>query len=174
MGIYRYVRDRDELLDLVVEQVLQQLPSEASGGTWKERAAELFGGFRRMALAHPGVTALGVTRVSPVPSMARFTAQALNVMDDAGLAGDEAVLGYDALLMFTVGSVLWQLPRTGGERLRLLQAAALDDGAAMHLMRHARELGNRQPDRYFAHGFQVLLSGLEARASAVGAAEARR
>lgn len=165
MGIYRYVRNRNELLDSVVEHILEELPTDAPTGTWQEKAAQIFGGFRTMALAHPGVTTLGVTRVSPVPSMARFTDQALAIMEEAGLVGDEAVLAYDALLMFTVGSVLWQLPRTGTERHTLLQAAAADDQPATHLIRHARELGNREPDRYYAHGLQTLLAGLESKTS---------
>jgi AcrR family transcriptional regulator len=161
MGVYRYIRDRDELLELVVEHILEELPRRAPTGAWKEKAAQLFGGFRGMALQHPGVSALGVSRATPVPAMARFTDQALAIMEEAGFRGDEAVLAYDALLMFTIGSILWQFPRTGTERSRLLQAAALDDPPATYLIRHAEALGKRDPDQYFNYGLRALLTGLE-------------
>lgn len=161
MGLYRYIRDREELLDLVVQHILEELPDAAPRGTWKQKATQLFGGFRRMALRHPGVSALGVARVSPVPAMARFTDRALAIMEEAGFDEGEAVLAYDALLMFTIGSILWQVPRTGQERARLLYAIGPDDRPAAHLARHAPALVDRDPDRYFAHGLRSLLAGLK-------------
>ncbi|MHB8512288.1 MAG: TetR/AcrR family transcriptional regulator [Actinomycetota bacterium] len=167
MGLYRYVRNRNELLDLVVEYILEELPARPLRGDWKRKATQLFAEFRRVALRHPGVSALGVARVSPVPAMARFTDRALAIMEEAGLGEREAVLAYDSLLMFTIGSILWQVPRTGHERARLLDAVAGKNPPATHLARHSQALGVRDPDRYYSYGFQSLLTGLESRITVV-------
>jgi AcrR family transcriptional regulator len=161
MGLYRHIRDRSELLDLVVERVLVEIPAPPSRGSWQTRARRLFEGMRSVSLAHPGVVALGVQRATPVRAMARFTEHALAIMEQAGFAGDEAMMAYDAMLMFTIGSVLWQTPRTGAEREGLLQSAT--PSQMPHLFAHATVLGRRDPDAYFEYGFAALLAGLDER-----------
>lgn len=161
MGLYRHIRDRSELLDLVVERVLVEIPAPPSRGSWQTRARRLFEGMRRVSLAHPGVVALGVQRATPVRAMAGFTDHALGIMGQAGFAGDEAMMAYDAMLMFTIGSVLWQIPRTGAEREGLLQSAT--PSQMPHLFAHAAVLGRRDPDAYFEYGFSALLAGLDER-----------
>ena len=159
MGLYRHIRDRSELLDLIVQRVLEEIPTPPSRGSWQGRARRLFEGMRSVSLAHPGVVALGVQRATPVPAMARFTEHALDIVTQAGFAWREAMMVYDAMLMFTIGSVLWQIPRTGAEREGLLRSATPSE--MPHLFDYASVLGSRDPDAYFSYGFVALLAGLE-------------
>ncbi|MCA1832172.1 MAG: TetR/AcrR family transcriptional regulator C-terminal domain-containing protein [Actinomycetota bacterium] len=159
MGLYRHIRDRSDLLDLIVQRVLLDIPAPPSRGSWQTRTRRLFEGMRTVSLAHPGVVALGVARATPVPAMARFTDHALGIMSQAGFAGDQAMMAYDAMLMFTIGSVLWQIPRSGAEREGLLRSATPSE--MPHLFEHATVLGRRDPDAYFSYGFVALLTGLD-------------
>jgi AcrR family transcriptional regulator len=71
MGIYRHAADKDALLDLVVEHVISQLvtPGEPGRGDdlegeldWEAALRRTAHSFRRIALAHPNVMPLLVTR----------------------------------------------------------------------------------------------------------------
>ena len=71
MGIYRHAADKDALLDLVVEHVISELvvPREPGrdgygegDGDWESALRRTAHAFRRIALAHPHVVPLLVTR----------------------------------------------------------------------------------------------------------------
>ncbi len=74
MALYRHVRDKDELLDGLVELLLSTLPTPADGTPWEEQLAGLADGIRRTARAHPAVFGLLLTRPAA-------TAPALRVRD---------------------------------------------------------------------------------------------
>src|SRR3984893_16268885 len=64
MGLYRHVRDKDDLLDRVVDAVvgpgLADLQDLQASGPWDQQVADLFRNLRRLLLDHPGVAALCV------------------------------------------------------------------------------------------------------------------
>jgi len=71
MGIYRHAADKDALLDLVVEHVISELvvprgPGRGvhgeGDGDWESALRRTAHAFRRIALAHPHVVPLLVTR----------------------------------------------------------------------------------------------------------------
>jgi hypothetical protein len=80
-----------------------------------------------------------------------------------GCSGDEAVHAFDTLLVFTFGSVLWQLPRTETERERLIRAAVADPQAAPRLLEQASSLARCDRREYFKYGLGLVLRGREAR-----------
>lgn len=169
MAIYRHVRDKDELLDRVVDAVLGPgLDDIRLTGSWREQAVDLFRTMRRVLLDHPGIAQVCVLRATPVPNVARFFDLALAVMDEAGFGAADAVFAFDALLMFTFGSILWQIPRAETERQRLIRLAVLTGAETPALLAHATQLGQRNPDAHFAFGLDAILDGLEARLRAGG------
>src|SRR5262245_5229220 len=54
MGLYRYVRDKDELLDRIVDTVLRKVDLDVAG-QWRERLTVITLRARRVLLEHPGV-----------------------------------------------------------------------------------------------------------------------
>src|SRR5258706_13407939 len=63
MGIYRHVRDKDDLLDRVVDAVIGPgLRDLQASGPWAQHVAGLFRHLRRLLLRHPGLSALRVLR----------------------------------------------------------------------------------------------------------------
>ena len=67
MGIYRHAADKDALLDGVVEQVLAELvirhqPDTGAEQDWETALRRTAHAFRQLALAHPHVVPLLVTR----------------------------------------------------------------------------------------------------------------
>ena len=157
MAIYRHVRDKDELLDRVVDEVAASIGEAPTTGPWNERLVALLEEARRVLLDHPGAALVAITRSTPGPAVARFYDRVLAVLDDAGLDDGHTVLLFDALLMFLFGSVLWQSPRPPAARRPLLRLAAVLDPPPVHLLAHAAELGERDPDRYFRFGIETII-----------------
>jgi AcrR family transcriptional regulator len=77
-ALYGYVANKEELVQLVLEEIIAEIPVPPPGGDWQDLVKafgrEMLGIFRR----HPGVAALTMGRVPFGPSM---------------LAGSEVMLG---------------------------------------------------------------------------------
>jgi AcrR family transcriptional regulator len=163
MGVYRHVRDKDDLLDRVVDAVVGPgLRDLEASGSWDQQVAELYRYLRRLFLDHPGVAVLCVLRPTPVLGVARFYARILAALAEGGFTGTEAVHVFDTLLMFMFGSVLWEIPRTTTDPRERLVAVALGDEAATQVIERANELRQRDPTEYFEAGLDTILDGLRA------------
>jgi hypothetical protein len=87
----------------------------------------------------------------------------LAALAEGGFTGTDAVHAFDTLLMFTFGSVHWEIPRTTDVRVReRLVAVAIGDEAAIHIIERANELSQREPTEYFEAGLDTILDGLRA------------
>jgi AcrR family transcriptional regulator len=148
MGLYRHVRDKDDLLDRVVDAVLgPALRDLDASGSWDQQVADLFRHLRRLNLDHPGIAVLCV----------------LGALAEGGFTGTDAVHAFDTLLMFTFGSVLWEIPRTTDVRVReRLIPIAIGDEEATQIIERANELSQRDPTEYFEAGLNTILDGLRA------------
>ena len=67
MALYRYASSRAELLDGVAELVLEQLVIPADAPDWQAQLRRTAHEFRQLALAHPNVVPLIVTRPLATP-----------------------------------------------------------------------------------------------------------
>src|SRR6266851_7289993 len=162
MGLYRHVRDKDDLLDRVVDAVVGPgLRDLQASGPWDQPVADLSRYLRRLLLDHPGVAVLCVLRPTPVVGVARFYARVLAALAEGGFTGTDAVHAFDTLLMFTFGSVLWQIPRRADIRQRLVAVAIGDEGATQ-IVERANELSQRDPTEYFEAGLNTILEALRA------------
>jgi AcrR family transcriptional regulator len=162
MGVYRHIRDKEDLLDRVVDAVVTPAMEKLEAtGSWDQQILELFRNARQVNLAHPGVAVLSVLRPTPVVGVARFYNRVLAALAEGGLNGTDAVHAFDTLLMFMFGSVLWEIPRTGNVRERLIAVAAHDAASAL-IAERASELGHRDPTDYFEAGLATILEGIRA------------
>jgi AcrR family transcriptional regulator len=163
MGLYRHVRDKDDLLDRIVDAVVGPgLQDLQASGPWDQQVADLFRYLRRLFLDHPGVAVLCVLRPTPVIGVARFYARILAALAEGGFTGTDAVHAFDTLLMFMFGSVLWEIPRATTDPRERLVAVAIGDEASTQIIERASELSQRHPAEYFEAGLNTILDGLRA------------
>jgi AcrR family transcriptional regulator len=164
MAIYRHVRDKDDLLDRVVDRVTSQwadqLPDVVDDP--HDDLRNLFVRARELQLAHPGITRLCVERPTPVVGVARIFDRVIGALHRGGFGEQEAVQAFDALLMFLFGSVLWEIPRAETARERLVAVSARAEDLP-HIVERSIELARRDASAYFEFGLAALISGLEAR-----------
>jgi AcrR family transcriptional regulator len=84
-ALYGYVAGKEELVQLVLEQIISEIPVPAAAGSWQDMvrafAREMLGAFQR----HPGVAGLTLGRVPFGPSMLAGAEFMIGTLRAAGL-----------------------------------------------------------------------------------------
>lgn len=131
MVIYRHLPNKAAVLDGVAEMVFDQLVVDADDPDWATQLRAVARRFRAVALAHPNVVPLLVTRPLSTPlgmrpvAVVRPLEHILQLLTRAGFTGADALHIYRALFGFLYGHVLNELqevverPEESDEVLRL-------------------------------------------------------
>lgn len=113
--LYRHVPNKAAVLDGVAEAVLVQLEVDTQDPDWAGQLRSVAHGFRRLALAHPNVVPLLVTRplTTPLgqrpPGTIRHLEDVLALLTSAGFTGDDALHIYRVLFAYLHGHILTEL-----------------------------------------------------------------
>ena len=84
MAIYRHVRNKSHLLDLMVERLLDQVDlASDEAASWQDRLRRLLASFQAVVEAHPA-TALLLSRPFVSPAALRVSEAMLAILDSAG------------------------------------------------------------------------------------------
>ncbi len=171
MALYRYAPNKAALLDGVTEIVLTQLSVDPADPDWAGQLRAVGRDFRRLALAHPHVVPLLVTRplATPLglrpPGTLRPLEDILTLLTRAGFTGADALHVYRALFGFLYGHVLNELqelvenPDETDDVLRL-GLYRLPIGEFPLLRSLAPDLVRYDGAAELEHGLDILLSGL--------------
>ena len=117
MSLYRYVRDRDELLDEVVERIVSELADDPEVQLrpvdgWRPYLTGMAHGVRRYARAHPHAFPLVATRppdapwVNPPLRSLRWVEAMLAGLADEGFSDEEVLFTYRTFNSFLLGYLL--------------------------------------------------------------------
>jgi AcrR family transcriptional regulator len=105
MAVYRYFRDKDELVDVLVGQVIQEIDLPSARGTWRAR-------LRRLVEAARGALERLPTELRPrlaiallAPDTPRLSDAALEILGSAGFGADDARRAWAALAAYAAGFV---------------------------------------------------------------------
>jgi len=172
MRLYRFAESKDELLDGVVELVSQELqvPSGPSDA-WEKALRTTAHAYRRLALAHPNVVPLMVTRplATPLalrpPGTLRPLESLLELLVGAGFTPGGALHAYRFYMGFLQGHVLNELqeqvhdPDETDDLLRL-GLYRLPAREFPRLRSLAGELAAYDGARELEEGLDVVLDGL--------------
>jgi AcrR family transcriptional regulator len=115
MIVYRHAANKADLLDGVAETVLAQLKVDSADPDWAGQLRAVARDYRRLALAHPRVVPLLVTRplATPLalrpPGTLRPLEDVLALLTGAGFTGPDALHIYRALFGFLHGHILNEL-----------------------------------------------------------------
>ena len=113
--IYRHVPNKAALLDGVAEIVLGQLRVDIADPDWARQLRAVAHDFRRLALAHPNVVPLLVTRPLATPlgqrpiGMLRPLEDVLTLLTSAGFSGADALHIYRVLFGYLHGHILTEI-----------------------------------------------------------------
>ncbi|SEL26447.1 TetR/AcrR family transcriptional regulator C-terminal domain-containing protein [Streptacidiphilus jiangxiensis] len=115
MSLYRHAANKADLLDGVAETVLAELTVDPNDTDWVAQLRAVARQFRRIALSHPHVVPLLVTRplATPLALRPRGTLRPLEdilaLLTQAGFSGADALHIYRALFGFLHGHILNEL-----------------------------------------------------------------
>ncbi|HEX6868940.1 MAG TPA: TetR family transcriptional regulator [Candidatus Limnocylindrales bacterium] len=103
MALYRHVRDKDHLLDLMAGRVLDELDVETErGSTWQEDLRRLGNSFLALVAAHPAAPFL-LSRPFESPGSRRVSVALLGILARAGFDPRDAVPLLQALTGMLLG-----------------------------------------------------------------------
>jgi AcrR family transcriptional regulator len=101
-ALYRRVRDKDELLSLVLADALSVITAPETG-TWQERVAELMRRLRGLVREHPQLLALYLHTHLSEDDANRTAARGAQPMLEAGFSDEAATFAVTVLAMYTLG-----------------------------------------------------------------------
>lgn len=185
MSLYRHVASREELLDLLVDELAAAVPVAPLSGSWREDVAATARAVRAALLRRRDLTLLLTARLGQGPAALPSLDRALGIFLRAGFPPRDAARANHALGAYVSGSCTWEAVGLAGavdpaERAKRAASAAeglaaLPADAYPYVAATAGELFAGTADDRFEYGLTVLLDGFAARLAAgtVGPADGR-
>ena len=174
MGLYRYATNRADLLDGITELVLNELAIFPTDPDWQAQLRRIAHDLRLLALRHPNVVPLLVTRPLSTPlglrplGTLRPLEQILGLLIEAGFEPNNALHVYRAYYGFLYGHILNELQEfivDPDENVALLRLGLhrLPARDFPHLRELAPVLADYDGAAELDEGISILLSGLAER-----------
>jgi len=177
MRLYGFIASKEELLDLIIDEVYRDLlPEGPLAGPWRNALSMIGRRLRTAAHAHPWFPGLLCGRPNIGPNALAYLEVALSALtrDDPTMSIDAAVDALRVLQAYVLGAV-----QTEMNDLRAARESGLDDEAwrALHAPYLARMFSRGQfptlqrvvaehehvaPDTSFERGLAWVLDGIEA------------
>jgi AcrR family transcriptional regulator len=145
MSLYRHVRDKDDLLDDLVDLVYAEIPLPDPGTPWRAAMRERAVATREVLLRHRWAVGLMESRRKPGPANLRHHDAVVGILSEAGFDARAATHAYNLLDSYIYGFVLQEqsLPFASAEELADVGAELLggvDPEAYPYLARVSSEL----------------------------------
>lgn len=175
MSLYRHVRNKDEVLDLMIDTAIGQGPSWTDGpsGDWRADLRRLARARRTIVLRHRWVARLQNGRPRLGPNVLAELEFALAAVDGLGLSMDEMVRMIGTVNAFTQGFVQieleereWRRPGEGtGDEWQIIMRAYVEHLIQERTYPHFADLATEaqnflDPDVTFEWQLERVLDGL--------------
>ncbi len=161
MSLYRYVRDREALERLVVDQVLATVDTELAPRTsWNQQITELAERMRNAVGAHPSIVPLLMLHRHASQEVKRCAEAFLRALTEGGFAGEQRVIALRTLVSYLNGALQAQHlgPLDGPGTNAMAELPRNEYPLLSATARVAKRLG---PDKEFRSGIAIVLHGLE-------------
>jgi TetR/AcrR family tetracycline transcriptional repressor len=171
-SLYRHVRNKDELLGLLADEIAGEIPLVSSSGGWRHQLTEIAWNVRRGLLAHRDAARV-LAETAPVgPHRLRHIESLLHVLRSAGLQPRQAArVGYHCnnfVTEFAADEARFaaSFPAQGGARRRVFADArkyfkSLPPIEYPTVVALADHLTENDPDALFQFGLDVWLDGID-------------
>jgi AcrR family transcriptional regulator len=178
-SLYRHVRDKDELLVLLADEISGEVPLVAEEVPWQQALLDMAHGYRRVLLAHRDAARVLAATPPAGPRRLRHIEVMLRVLLVAGFTGREATWAAyhfnnlvtefvaDEVRLATAAEAAGLTPddlRAGARA----QIRALPPDEFPSLIASADDVASDDSDGLFEFGLSVWLRGLERLCSADG------
>ncbi|PJZ45180.1 TetR family transcriptional regulator [Leptospira brenneri] len=166
MSLYNHVKNKDELLDSMVDSVISKIVLPKIGGDWKTEMIKRANSARKVFILHPWVTLLVVSRMNVGEAMLTYFDTTLGCLHTAGFSLQEADHIINAIDSHIYGYVLQELnfPIESDDYAK--KAAGflpqLELSSFLHLTNLTKEVVARKYNglHNFEFGLNLILGGL--------------
>ncbi|MEU6710604.1 TetR/AcrR family transcriptional regulator [Nonomuraea sp. NPDC046802] len=172
MSLYEYVRSKEDVLDLALDEVIGEI-EPAGPGPWREVLVGQLTQNRQVMRRHPWVPALTATRPLLGPNALDRSRRVHTALAGAGLSGFELSAAVGAVTYYVNGYVAAE--NAWWAAIRTPEAdAEIRERVYRHLREHVAELATLSQVEYgdfdgaFLLGLDLILDGIQARLPAKG------
>jgi len=171
-SLYRHVKDKNELLVLLGDEISGEIPLVTPAGTWRDQLTEIAWNVRRGLGAHRDAARLLAITPPFGPRRLRHIEMVLRILRSAGMSGrDAARAAYHCnnfVTEFAADEARFAAfasgPRAGRRKVfedarKLFKRLPRDEYPT--LVELADDLSEDDPDGLFRFGIEMLLDGLE-------------
>ena len=170
-ALYRHVRSKEELCDLVVDGVLAEVDCQAGHAlAWTGRVTALARALRTVLEDHPGIAALLKTRDPLGPHSLALAEAFLTALLEAGLPRRQTAMAFSLVYDYTLGFALSDRTTVNEQRVQdtatrrqlhmFFRSLPADRFPALTVLGEHVWADNR--DERFTAGLDTLLAGLQA------------
>ncbi|MBZ4319210.1 TetR/AcrR family transcriptional regulator [Streptomyces huiliensis] len=167
MAVYYHVRDKDELLALVLEHVARNLPRPPLPDDPRERLVVVCGLMHQAFADHPWVVPIVARGELVGMSAVWMTEEILGALTAYGLGREEAFWAHQTLWYYTAGHALSTPPRSlpepgGGTGRHYPETAASRESAAAypHVTSYAEDSRDLEARYGYELGIRHILDGV--------------
>jgi AcrR family transcriptional regulator len=170
MSLYNHVRDKDDLLDGIVDVVIGEIEPSTDGTDWKTSLRATILAARRTLLRHPWAPAVIASRRDASPASLRYYDAILGILRRGGFSVEIShhalhVLGSRAVGfaqdLFVDSGRDEPPPDVAAIALRQLAAAHPNLGEMALAVSHEGGLGPCDDDTEFMFALELILDGLD-------------
>lgn len=162
MSLYHYVRNKDDLLDAVLDELYREIDlPPAEDEDWERAIRAGVRAFHEVLRLHPAALELFATRPARSPESFSVLFWAYGRFRAFGLDLEDANAALHLLVSFVMGHV-WNQQRTLAP-LRATGEAALDFELSVEEARFVEHCRHVPADSLFETGLDTLIAGLRAR-----------
>jgi AcrR family transcriptional regulator len=110
MSLYNHVRDKEDLLDAITQEVVAEFDWQPGTDDWVEQGRQAAREWRRIVKAHPNVIRVMMERKQPLRSAdaLRPTEIALDILRRSGLSPRDTAHAFHAIGGYIFGSVMME------------------------------------------------------------------
>lgn len=159
MAMYRHVRDKNELMNLLGEYVLSKIRNVKIEGNWKEKCFCLHNGWRKVMLSYPEVGRLWLSRFIPSSTLNWIGDQLIIYAEEGGYSDMLLVKMVDALFIYTLGIINYELTRS--PTVRKAQGTYLDPVETPNLLKYLPLLATRDSEDMYRTAYMQIIDGFE-------------
>lgn len=163
MSLYEHVANKEELLDLVADSALAELPEIDPATDWYAAMTELMTALHALLVRYPAAAHIMVARPLSGPMALERGGPAIETLLRAGFDDATSVELFIAIASYTIGVSLYEIARRGPEALEAVaRFDALAEQDQPTLYRLGRRIATVTDERQFQAGLRHLLLGYSA------------
>jgi AcrR family transcriptional regulator len=181
MALYKHVKNKEELLDGMVDIVFAEIEDPSTGDDWKDAMRRRAISAREALKRHPWAIGLMESRMNPGPANLRHHNAMMGCLREAGFSFEMAVHSYSVQDSYIYGFALqektlpFETPEESGEVIqRQQETVGVEWDDYPYLLEVATNLPQAGYDYAveFEWGLDLILEGLERKKDRAGVAAA--